>query len=176
MAYLLDTGVFIQAHQLHYKFSFCPAFWDWLVLANQDGRLLSLKQVLVEIIDVKDKRHGKDKVEDRLSAWAKKEGKKLFSPWSLGVGSSEYREVRECVQSQVYTDGAKHKFLDDRRADKYLIAEAKAGGHVLVTHEKSNPAKKSEVKIPDVCAKLGIECMNTFEMLEREKPCFVLSP
>ena len=170
MAYLLDTGVFIQAHQLHYKFSFCPAFWDWLVLANQDGRLLSLKQVLVEL------REGKDD----LSAWAEKKEKKLFSSCSVNIESPEYREVNDWIGSSAYEDRAKAKFSNVQCADQFLIAGAKAGGHVLVTHEKSNHAKKSEVKIPDVCKALGIECMNTFEMLEREmlereKPRFVLA-
>ncbi len=31
--FLLDTNIFIQAKNLHYGFDFCPAFWEWLILA-----------------------------------------------------------------------------------------------------------------------------------------------
>lgn len=37
MAYLLDSGVFIQAKRRHYGFDFCPAFWDWLIHCNDTG-------------------------------------------------------------------------------------------------------------------------------------------
>ena len=39
MAYLLDANIFIQAKNLHYGFDFCPAFWEWLVAANAEGRV-----------------------------------------------------------------------------------------------------------------------------------------
>ena len=140
------------------------------MLANQDGRLLSLKQVLVEL------REGKDD----LSTWAENEGKKLFSSCSVNIGSPEHMEVNDWIGSSAYEDGAKTEFSNVQCADQFLIAGAKAGGHVLVTHEKSNNGNKKKVKIPDVCKALGIECMNTFEMLEREmlereKPRFVLA-
>lgn len=28
--YLLDANTYIQAKNLHYQMSFCPAYWDWL--------------------------------------------------------------------------------------------------------------------------------------------------
>ena len=61
MAYLLDSNVFIQAGNLHYGFDFCPAFWDWLVKANAQGRVLSIVNVLDELAEG----------EDELAAWAK---------------------------------------------------------------------------------------------------------
>jgi hypothetical protein len=35
MAYLLDANVFISAKNLHYGLDFCPAFWDWLIIASR---------------------------------------------------------------------------------------------------------------------------------------------
>ena len=43
--YLLDTNVFIQAKNLHYGFDFCPAFWDWLVVQNEAGKVASIEKV-----------------------------------------------------------------------------------------------------------------------------------
>jgi len=42
MTYLLDANVFIQAKNLYYGFDFCPAFWDWLVEWNTDGKVFSI--------------------------------------------------------------------------------------------------------------------------------------
>lgn len=45
MAYLLDSDVFIRAKNDHFGFDFCPAFWDWLVLADNEGTVASLHRV-----------------------------------------------------------------------------------------------------------------------------------
>ncbi|MCC6579967.1 MAG: DUF4411 family protein [Phycisphaeraceae bacterium] len=45
MAYLIDSDILIAAKNLHYGMDFCPAFWDWLAQANQDGKLLSIEAV-----------------------------------------------------------------------------------------------------------------------------------
>jgi hypothetical protein len=45
MAYLLDADVFIQAKNLHYGFSFCPAFWDWITRENGAGKVFSIEKV-----------------------------------------------------------------------------------------------------------------------------------
>jgi len=51
MVYLLDANVFITARNLHYGFDFCPAFWDWLDLAHQHGRVFSIQRVADELTD-----------------------------------------------------------------------------------------------------------------------------
>jgi len=45
MAYLLDANVFIQAKNLHCGLDFCPAFWDWLIEQNREGRVYSIEKV-----------------------------------------------------------------------------------------------------------------------------------
>lgn len=49
MDYLLDANVFIEATRRHYGFDFCPAFWDWLVQANEGGRVFSIERVGLEL-------------------------------------------------------------------------------------------------------------------------------
>ncbi len=44
MAYLLDANVFIQGKKQHYSMDFCPAFWDWLLHANANARVFSIKR------------------------------------------------------------------------------------------------------------------------------------
>jgi hypothetical protein len=62
--YLLDANVFIQAKNLHYGFDFCPAFWDWLVVRNEDGSVASIEKVGDEL----------QAGGDDLSAWADQRG------------------------------------------------------------------------------------------------------
>ena len=45
MAYLLDADVFIRAKNLHYGLDFCPAFWDWLITKNLNGKVFSVEKV-----------------------------------------------------------------------------------------------------------------------------------
>jgi len=66
--YLLDANVFIQAKNLHYGLDFCPAFWSWLIAANDAGRVFSIEKVGDEI----------DAVADELSQWAEQRGPGFF--------------------------------------------------------------------------------------------------
>ena len=68
MAYLLDANAFIQAKNLHYGLDFCPAFWEWLVEANTDGRVFSVEKVANEV----------EAGADDLSMWATQRGSGLF--------------------------------------------------------------------------------------------------
>ena len=50
---------------------------------------------------------------------------------------------------------------------------ATSSAHVVVTHEvATNPTKR--IKIPKVCAGLGLRFMTLYEMLRREQARFVL--
>ena len=60
-------------------------------------------------------------------------------------------------------------------ADYYLVAQAHASGHVVVTHEIPSASIK-RIKIPDACIGVGVTCMTPFEMLRRERARFVLGP
>ena len=68
MAYTLDADVFISAKNFHYGFDFCPAFWDWLVQANEQKRVFSIKRVGGEL------KAG----DDRLAEWASQRGDGFF--------------------------------------------------------------------------------------------------
>ena len=58
-------------------------------------------------------------------------------------------------------------------ADYYLVAQAKAGNHTVVTHEIPS-ASTRKIKIPDACIGLSIKFMTPYEMLRRERARFVL--
>jgi hypothetical protein len=52
--YLIDSNVFIQAKNLHYRFEFCQGFWDWLIEAHQAGIIFSIQKVKTELKNGRD--------------------------------------------------------------------------------------------------------------------------
>lgn len=161
MAYLLDANVFINAKNLHYGFEFCPAYWEWIIREHRAGRVFSIDRVGDEIAAM----------DDELSEWSSQLDEGFF----LTPGTSTMPAlgtVAEWVNTHDrYTPDAKNVFL--QIADYYLVAQALAEGHIVVTHEKPENSVH-RVKIPNVCLALKIRYMNPFEMLRREKARFVL--
>ena len=158
--YLLDSNIFIEAKNFYYKFSFCPAFWDWLIKKNEKKDVLSVEAVYDEMKDAKDD----------LSDWVKKEKEVFFLKPTEDVLTS-LGKVSEHIIKNLKTDqGQKDVFLNS--GDIYLIAQALTdrNQYIIVTHEKYAPKDKrrGKIKIPNVCEELGIEYIDFFKMLEIE--------
>lgn len=160
MAYLLDSDVLIRAKNLYYGFDFCPAFWEWLVMAGAKGRVFSVEKVGDEL----------EAGDDELSAWAATRGGDFFlrqTPDTMSAVDS----IRDWVKDYGYEHAAIETFL--QIADSYLVAHALAYGHIVVTHEKASDSKR-RIKTPDVCGGVGVKIATPFEMLRREGARFVL--
>jgi hypothetical protein len=162
MIYLLDANVFIQAKNLHYGLDFCPAFWDWLVERNAEGRVYSIEKVEDELAAGSDE----------LAAWAIERSSGFFIRPDAAILSA-LRSVSTWATGQGYEPAAVNTFL--QLADYYLVAHALAHSQIVVTHETASTSVK-KIKIPDACIGLGIKCMNPYEMLRRERARFVLEP
>ena len=160
--YLFDTNVLIQAKNLHYGFDFCPAFWDWIIENNKDGKVASVQKVFDEI--------HRPNIKDRLANWAEKRGTRFFLKPDDGVSSALIR-VSNWAFGQEYTKKAINRFLVG--ADPYLIAHAIAYGCTVVTHEQFSESHK-KIKIPNACIDLGVPCIDPFVMLRKEQAQFVL--
>ena len=160
MAYLLDADVLIRAKNLHYGFDFCPAFWDWLVAGNESGLVFSVEKVGDEV----------QAIADELSVWAADRGDAFFLRPDASVFPA-MAEVSAWAGGQDYEPAAVSTFM--QVADYYLVAQARAGGHTVVTHEVPS-ASTRRIKIPDACISLGTKCMTPYEMLRRERARFVL--
>jgi len=161
MAYLLDADVFIRAKNLHYGFDFCPAFWSWLIEKNADGTVCSVEKVGNEV----------QGVADELADWAAARGVDFFLPPDQTVFPA-LAAVSQWATAQRYQASAVSTFL--QAGDYYLVSQALAGQHVVVTHEVPSATVK-RIKIPDACIGLGIKCMTPYEMLRHERARFVLS-
>ena len=162
MAYLLDANVFMQAKNLYYGLDFCPAFWDWLIKHNSEGKVFSIEKVGDEI----------EAGNDELSEWTAKRGPDFFLKPDPSILPA-LGTVSDWASNQNYEPVAVNTFL--QLADYHLVAHALAHGDTVVTHEKAAPQAK-KIKIPNVCIGLGIKCMTPYEMLRRERARFVLGP
>lgn len=161
MAYLLDANVFISAKNLHYGFDFCPAFWNWLVREHHAGKVFSIEKVSEEL----------EAGQDELAQWANGLPEGFFIKPDANTLPA-LGTVANWVNGQPnYSAAAKNMFL--QIADYYLVAQALAGQHVIVTHERPN-ASVHVVKIPNVCLGLNIMGLTPYEMLRREHARFVL--
>lgn len=162
MAYLLDANVFIQAKNLHYGFDFCPGFWDWLIAGNGTDRIFSIEKVGDELMAGNDE----------LATWASQRGSAFFiAPDEASLTS--LRAVSAWVMAADFDAAAKNTFL--QVADYYLVAQALAMGFTVVTHEIVTDSRK-RIKIPNVCAGVGVKCVSPYEMLRSERARFVLGP
>ncbi len=160
MSYLLDANVFMSAKNLHYGLDFCPAFWDWLDTSNASGTVHSVERVYDELIE-----RGDD-----LSDWARSR-----RPFFIALKPDDVEAVaavnRWANDSTQYTVGAKSDFAS--KADSFLVAQAFAGGHIVVTHETIRDSK-AVIKIPNAAAAHSVPWCTPFHMLRVERARFVL--
>ena len=162
MAYLLDADVFIRAKNLHYGLDFCPAFWDWLIENHAAGLVFSVEKVGDEVLAIADE----------LSEWAEARGSSFFVRPDAATFTS-LAAVSSWATNGQYEPSAVNTFL--QVADYYLVSQAHAGVHTVVTHEVPS-ASTRKIKIPDACIGLGVKCMTPYEMLRLERARFVLGP
>ncbi len=161
MSYLLDSDVFMQASNMHYQFAFCSAFWDWLDREYTTGKILSIDRVLKEITDGHF---------GQLAPWAQARPHLFIHSADLETAQCLTR-LAEWV-SKNYDEPGYEKFFNG--ADFVLVSYAMAHNRIVVTQETTRGGK-SKVKIPDACDAMGVDCINTWELLEKECPNFVLA-
>ena len=119
-----------------------------------------------------------EKVGDELSV-----GQDDLAQWAAGLPAGFFLkpdaatlpargQIASWVNGQPnYSAAAKSTFL--QIADYYLVAQAMAGNHVVVTHERPNNSVHV-VKIPNICLGVDVQCATPFEMLRREGARFIL--
>ena len=155
MRYLLDSNSFIQPKNTFYSFDICPPYWEWLLDANKRGVVFSIKKVESELLDYRDD----------LSKWVRRCPEELFLH-ADGNTAPHLKVVAQWVQDHAqYTDAARQEFF--RKADYYLIAQARAEDFTVVTFEKHENSVH-RVKIPTVCDGVGVQWCDLFKMLKNE--------
>lgn len=156
--YLLDTNIFIDSKNNAYPFDIAPLFWEKLLLCAQNKQFFLTPEVLSEI------KAG----DDDLARWVAANHSSFHV---LDITSAVYSaatRISEFIKSNMsYFESAKQTFWGC--ADYLLIAYAMSENAVIVTNEKSNPACKKRVLIPDVCNHFGVKCINRNDYLRAIK-------
>ncbi|KTB99497.1 hypothetical protein AO387_21375 [Pseudomonas syringae ICMP 11168] len=157
--YLIDSNIFLQAKNLHYRFEFCSHFWSWVKQAHGDGMLCSIQKVKNELIKGKD--------DDPVKLWMAELPDTFFIPDDTDARVIlKYREVMQwTAESTHFKDAAKKEFARSDIADAFLIAVAMAYGYEIITHELSNPDRKNKIQIPDAARAFGVKTHFVYDVL-----------
>ncbi|MDP8203556.1 MAG: DUF4411 family protein [Candidatus Tenebribacter mawsonii] len=157
--YIVDSNFFIQAHRAYYPLDVVTSFWTKIQNLAIDGSIISIDKVKKEIFE--DSSH-----EDQLKEWCSNNLPDDFFFDTVNV-LNNYIQIITWVNSMShhYAERAIQEFLETDLADPWLVAFAMSNGFTIVTYEKSEPNRKSRVKIPEVCNHFNVKYINTIEML-----------
>lgn len=153
--YVVDSNFFLQAHKMHYPMDVAPGFWVKVSDLANKGRIISIDKVHDELYTNTDV----------LTSWMDQNMPTDFFKDTNSV-LAEYGQVCSWAisRSAHYKAGALATFLQADEADAFLVAYAFAHKLTLITHEISDPNRKSSIKIPDACAPFKVQFMNTIQM------------
>lgn len=157
--YLIDSNVFVQAKNFHYRFEFCAGFWQWLNEGYQSGIIFSIDKVKKELKD--------GKPEDQARIWAESMPEDFFldDVKDQQVMQTYSQVMQWSADNEHYRQQAKDEFARFDKADAFLIASAKAYGYTIVTHELSDPKSKKRILIPDAAHAMQVNSMQIFDLL-----------
>jgi hypothetical protein len=160
LLYLLDANTLIDAKRDYYAIDCVPEFWEWLVHHGEEGNIKIPVEVYEEFSDTKDK----DGRKDELATWS--EQPEVKDALLLD------EEAKQDLVARITYVGYVASPTDDQIVkigrDPFLMSYALKDleNRCIVTTETSQPKKQeANKKIPDVCKKFRICCINTFQML-----------
>ena len=153
MIYLLDANVLIDANRDYYRIGSVNEFWEWLVHHGEQGNIKIPIEIYEEI------KAGTDD----LSAWAKEGETEAALRLDENVNIDLVRKVTE----EGYAPDLSDIEIEGVGRDPFFIAYALVDpkDRSIVTTETPRPkAQRANQKIPDVCAKFGIQSLNTYQL------------
>jgi len=99
MRYCLDSNTLIEAKNIHYGMSFCPAFWDMIDLQSKTKAIFSIEQVCDELITGNDE----------LANWVKKrKHSSLFIDTEDEATQLVFQEIAEYAIANFAAEQASH--------------------------------------------------------------------
>lgn len=160
MKYIFDTNSFITPHRGGYNpLDVAISFWNKI-------HELSDTSVIMSIDKVKDELFSHD---DELKQWVKENlPTNFFVKFESNATIAKFRDVSNWAAGthNIYNDTAKRKFLDNTKADIYLVSFAATwpADYTIVSFERSNPRHVGEIKLPDACNAFGARCIMMADM------------
>ena len=157
--FIVDTNFFIQSHRITYPLDIAVGFWEKVIKIANENKIISIDKVKNEIY----------RNDDELTKWIDDNlSEEFFKPTETPEVLSSYSKIVNWANSKnnFYLPKAISEFLDYEYADAWLTAYALSYGRecCIVTQEKSEPNRKSKIKIPEVCNEFNIQYKNIIEM------------
>lgn len=148
MNYCIDTNIFIDAGERYYPPDIVPGFWKNLDGLIDAGRFKAPEMLLEEL----------ERKDDTWRQWVYDRKETLIVPMDLPQVEAVKR-VMDVYQAQSSN-------VSRVTGDPFFIGLALAQGLTIVTNESE---RKGKVKIPKICAALGVPSISLLEMMRREK-------
>ena len=145
----MDTSTFLNAWRRSYPPDVFPSLWEKIDRLANEGKLIASEEVLIEL----------EKKDDEVCAWAQQR-EQMFIP----IDGVIQQHVRSVLQQYP-------RLLDTRKnrsgADPFVIALAQTEKCTVVTGESPSRSEQRP-HIPDVCAALGIRCIDFVQMAREQ--------
>ncbi len=150
--YLIDANIPIRAHADYYPIDRIAPFWEWLLAQAAADRVKMPREIYGEVA----------KSPDLLGQWLRRPEVReaIILPEATDMATVQ------TVISQGYAPNLDDIELLSLTRDPFLVAAALGGpDRIVATREVSKlTQKRAKRKIPDVCATMGIECINDYEL------------
>jgi hypothetical protein len=148
--YVIDTCSLTELRR-RYPDDVFPGAWEAITVMADSGILISSTEVGLEL----------EAQDDLVTDWARKHSF-IFVPLFPSI---------QLKAQEILSDFT--NLIDDKNlkssADPFLIATAIIKGCTVVTEETPSGKDAKIVKIPNVCATIGISCINLIELLRIER-------
>lgn len=157
--FILDANFFIQSHRITYPLDIAKGFWEKVKNIAGSGKIVSIDKVKNEIYNNEDELKNWIDVNLPLEFFKSTETTDILSHYTKIVNWANSK-------NSFYLPKAITEFLDLNCADAWLCSYALSSNEdcCIVTQEKSEPNRKSKIKIPEVCNAFNIQYKNIIEM------------
>ena len=149
MKYSVDTSAIIQAWRRYYPIDIFPSVWRRLEELVSNGDLGATEEVAIEL----------EKKDDDVLAWVRRQTG-MIVPLDRDVQLATRDILRDFP-----------RLIDTRKnrsgADPFVIGLAMVEGITVVTDERGT-GRADRPHIPDVCAALGISCIDVVGLIRAE--------
>jgi len=148
--YVFDTGVWVVLFR-HYPESTFSGLWERFNSMVAEERILSSSEVLRELKTYEESIYKQAKDIDHV-----------FSKPSF----EELKTIKDLANKYKYLVSVRNINNGSPVADCHVIALAKKASGIVVTTERFKPNSQ---KIPNICEKLGVGCLDLHKLFEQEK-------
>ena len=155
MLHLIDANAIIDAKDLYFAMDQVPEFWDWLIHQGQEGRVKIPTEIFEEISPGRDK-------DDPFYQWRKDKA----TAEALVLNEEADEDTVRRILTEGYAPDLNDNEIEQIGRDPFLIAYALAADdRTVVSTEVSKPTLiRQNRRLPDVCSRFGVRCINTFQM------------